>query len=97
MDRIKKLSTIPMEHVVFQPGNATRYELLIGVLEAEGQHQISLQWLNRRGIPGGLFSRWDIAHPEDVAARLKCNLGDARPLAELMAEYMDRPGAEGEI
>lgn len=97
MERIKKMSDVMMEHIVFQPGNATRYELLIGVFVEDETRKCHLQWLNRKGRPTVQAPLWDLFYPNYVAEVLGCSLGDAVPLTDLMNEYLAKhKAAKGE-
>ena len=86
-----------MKRYDYQPGNATRYDLLYGPIEGEDRY--ALVYFDRGG--GGValrFCYFDNPHPAYIKEKMRlCFEGDADALAQFIAErHSERMAAHKE-
>lgn len=90
MHQIRKIVDVKLENIVLEPGNMTKYDLMVGRVTYEGETYVTVHLLNWKGIPNGLFHARTL-NIDAVAKRLGINIGDARPITAFLEEYMARP------
>lgn len=90
MKRLEVRHTDLFETVVYQPGNGTRYDLLIGTHTYSGQRVLTMVWLNTTRQNNTITLPRHQLTRNELIFRLGCGPADGEALAVLANEYMDK-------